>query len=159
MTHVTLITVGNLKEDYLRAAAKEYETRLSGLVALDRVELTEERIRDEEDKTAVAAALRAEGERIIARIPDGAYTVALCVEGKQYDSRELADLIKERTAYSGRLCLIIGSSHGLSPEVKARADLRLSVSKMTFPHQLMRVMLLEILYRTYSIIAGKKYHK
>ena len=159
MTHITLITVGNLKEDYLRAAAKEYETRLSGLVALDRVELTEERIRDEEDKTAVAAALRAEGERIIARIPDGAYTVALCVEGKQYDSRELADLIKERTTYSGRLCLIIGSSHGLSPEVKARADLRLSVSKMTFPHQLMRVMLLEILYRTYSIIAGKKYHK
>ena len=159
MTHVTLITVGNLKEDYLRAAAKEYETRLSGLVALDRVELTEERIRDEEDKTAVAAALRAEGERILSKIPEGAYTVALCVEGKQYDSRELADLIKERTAYSGRLCLIIGSSHGLSPEVKARADLRLSVSKMTFPHQLMRVMLLEILYRTYSIIAGKKYHK
>ena len=85
--------------------------------------------------------------------------ITLCVEGKQYDSCELADLVKERTAYSGRLCLIIGSSHGLSPEVKARADLRLSVSKMTFPHQLMRVMLLEILYRTYSIIAGKKYHK
>lgn len=159
MTHITLITVGNLKEDYLRAAAKEYETRLSGLASLERVELSEERIRDEEDKTAVAAALRAEGERIMTKIPDGAYTVALCVEGKQYDSEGLADLIKERTAYSGRLCLIIGSSHGLSPEVKARADLRLSVSKMTFPHQLMRVMLLEILYRTYSIIAGKKYHK
>ena len=159
MTHITLITVGNLKEDYLRAAAKEYETRLSGLASLDRVELSEERIRDEEDKTAVAAALRAEGERIMAKIPEGAYTVALCVEGKQYDSTELAALIAERTAYSGRLCLIIGSSHGLSPEVKARADLRLSVSKMTFPHQLMRVMLLEILYRTYSIIAGKKYHK
>ena len=159
MTHITLITVGSLKEDYLRAAAREYETRLSGLAALERVELSEERIRDEDDKTAVAAALRAEGERIMAKIPEGAYTVALCVEGKQYDSPELAALIKERTAYSGRLCLIIGSSHGLSPEVKARADLRLSVSKLTFPHQLMRVMMLEILYRSYSIIAGKKYHK
>ena len=159
MTHVTLITVGNLKEEYLRAAAKEYEMRLSGLASLTRVELSEERIRDEEDKTAVAAALRAEGERIMAKIPDGAYTVALCVEGKQYDSRELAALIGERTAHSGRLCLIIGSSHGLSAEVKARADLRLSVSKLTFPHQLMRVLLLEILYRTFSIIAGKKYHK
>ena len=159
MTQLTILSVGGLKEDYLRAAAKEYETRLSGLVTLDRVELSEERIRDEEDKTAVAAALRAEGERILAKIPDGAYTVALCVEGKQYDSCELAALIKERTAYSGRLCLIIGSSHGLSPEVKAKADLRLSVSKMTFPHQLMRLILMESLYRSFSIIAGKKYHK
>lgn len=159
MTHITLITVGSLKEEYLRAAAREYEMRLSGLAAFSHIELSEERIRDEDDRTAVAAALCAEGKRIIAKIPEGAYTVALCVEGKQYESPELAALLAERTAYSGRLCLIIGSSHGLSPEVKARADLRLSVSKLTFPHQLMRVMLLEILYRCFAINAGKRYHK
>lgn len=159
MTTVTFISIGTLKEDYLVRAVAEYEKRLAAYCRTESITLREERITDEDNPAAVRAALETEGDAVLARIPKGAYTVALCVEGKQYDSRELAALIRERTAYSGRLCLIIGSSHGLSPEVKARADLRLSVSKMTFPHQLMRVMLLEILYRTYSIIAGKKYHK
>ena len=117
------------------------------------------RIPDEDDATAVRSALLAEGERILARIPEGAYTVALCVEGKQMPSEALAKTLSDGAAQRGKLCLIIGSSHGLAPAVKQRADLRLSVSALTFPHQLMRVMLWEILYRSFAITAGKRYHK
>ena len=156
---ITLITVGNIKEDYLRAAYADYCRRLRTLAEVEDIELREERITDEDNATAVSAALTAEGERILARIPQGAYTVALCVEGKQMSSEALAAHLGEATAHSGKLCLVIGSSHGLAPAVKARADLRLSVSALTFPHQLMRVMLSEILYRSCTILAGKRYHK
>ncbi len=156
---ITLITVGNIKEDYLRAAYADYCRRLRTLAELSEVELREERITDEDNPAAVRAALAAEGERILARIPQGAYTVALCVEGKEMPSEALAAHLGEASAHSGKLCLIIGSSHGLDPAVKARADLRLSVSALTFPHQLMRVMTAEILYRSCAILAGKRYHK
>jgi 23S rRNA (pseudouridine1915-N3)-methyltransferase len=156
---ITLITVGNIKEDYLRTAYADYGRRLRTLAELLEVELREERITDEDNPTAVRAALTAEGERILARIPQGAYTVALCVEGKQMPSEALAAHLGEASARTGKLCFIIGSSHGLSPAVKARADLRLSVSALTFPHQLMRVMMAEILYRSCAILAGKRYHK
>ncbi len=157
--HITLITVGTLKEKYLQEAAAEYKKRLGGLSRLTEVNLREERIAEEQSSAAVRAALSAEGARILAAIPEGAYTVALCVEGSMMSSEALAETLGRGAAKGGKLCLIIGSSHGLSDEVKARADLRLSVGPLTFPHQLMRVMLLEILYRSFSILNGKKYHK
>ena len=159
MTHVTLIFVGTLKEKYLVEAAAEYKKRLAAFARVEEISLREEPIPNEEDATAVRRALAAEGERILASIPAGAYTVALCVEGKTLDSPALAAALGAASDRTGRLCLIIGSSHGLSPAVKERADLCLSVSALTFPHQLMRVLLLEILYRSFSILAGKKYHK
>ena len=100
-----------------------------------------------------------EGERILARIPQGAYTVALCVEGKQMSSPDLSRKLESVTAECGTLCFIIGSSHGLAPEVKSAAKMRLSVSELTFPHQLMRVILYEAVYRCYQIAKGSKYHK
>ena len=159
MVHVTLITVGTLKEDYLRRAAEEYKKRLGTLARVEEIELSEVRIPDEDDATAVRSALLAEGERILARIPEGAYTVALCVEGKQMPSEALAKTLSDGAAQRGKLCVIIGSSHGLAPTVKQRADLRLSVSALTFPHQLMRVLLLEVIYRCFGILKGTKYHK
>lgn len=159
MTQITLITVGTLKEDYLQEAVAEYKKRLSAYARVEEITLKEERIANEEDATEVARALEAEGERILAKIPKGSYIVALCVEGKEYDSPALATRLGRAVDEMGRLTLIIGSSHGLSPRVKAAARERLSVSPLTFPHQLMRVMLCEILYRSFTILAGKKYHK
>ena len=159
MAQVTLITVGTLKESYLVEATTEYKKRLSTLARFEEISLKEERINDEDDATAVASALSAEGERILSRIPEGAYVIALCVEGKMMDSPALAAAIGNAVDRSGKLCLVIGSSHGLSPAVKARADLRLSLSPLTFPHQLARVLVMETLYRSFAILAGKKYHK
>ena len=159
MTQLTIIATGTVKENYLCEAISEYEKRLSAFCRVDTVILREERIQNEENAREVAAALEREGDAILARIPDGARVFALCIEGKEYASEELARIIGDAVDERGKLCFIIGSSHGLSPRVKARADLRLSFSRMTFPHQLVRVILLEGVYRSFSILAGKKYHK
>ncbi|MBR2952096.1 MAG: 23S rRNA (pseudouridine(1915)-N(3))-methyltransferase RlmH [Clostridia bacterium] len=159
MTSLTIIAVGNIKEAYLRDGIAEYRKRISAYANCEIKELKEEKIANEDDRTAVAAALRAEGERILAAVPRDAFTVALCVEGKSMDSPSLAALLSKGIDRSGKVCLLIGSSHGLSPEVKASADFRLSFSPLTFPHQLMRLVLMESLYRSMTIIAGKKYHK
>ena len=159
MHRITLITVGTLKESYLREAAGEYKTRLSAFCDLKEINLAEERIADEDDPRAVSAALAREGEKILSSLPKGAPLIALCVEGKQLSSEEFADAVGCFGDPSGTLAFVIGSSHGLSPAVKEKAALKLSYSKMTFPHQLMRVVFLESLYRAYSIRAGKKYHK
>ena len=159
MMQVTLISVGTVKESYLQQALQEYRKRLSAFCRLQEIELREARIADEDDPEQVRRALEVEGEQILSRIPAGNYRIALCVEGTQYDSPALAALLERGAGHSGKLTLIIGSSHGLSDTVKAACDCRLSVSKMTFPHQLMRVILLEGLYRSFTITAGKKYHK
>lgn len=156
---VDIITVGTLKEDYLRSGIAEYQKRLSAFGRISITELREERIANEDDATAVQRALSSEGERILARMPADAYKVALCVEGAQYDSPTLAAVLEKGLQKSGKLVLVIGSSHGLAESVKAACDLRLSISKLTFPHQLMRLSLMEILYRSFSITAGKRYHK
>ena len=158
MIYCTLITVGSLKEEYLSAALAEYKKRLGAYARFEEINIKEERLA-EESPAAISRALSAEGERILAKIPDDAYTVALCVEGKELSSEELASLVGKARDEKGKLCLIIGSSYGLSPAVKARADFRLSFSRMTFPHQLMRVILAEALYRSFTILAGKTYHK
>ena len=159
MIQLTLITVGTLKEDYLKDAVAEYKKRISQFAKIDDVNLKEIAIKNEDDKSEISRALDGEGDKILAAIPDGAYKIALCVEGRQYDSPELARVLDDAGSRTGKVALIIGSSHGLSDKVKATSDLKLSVSKMTFPHQLMRVILLEGLYRSFTITAGKRYHK
>ena len=159
MANLTIISVGSLKEDYLREAVSEYKKRLSQYARVDEVNIKEERISNEDDRSEIAKALDLEADKIIAAIPKGAQKIALCVEGRQYDSPELAKIIGGMADKSGKIALIIGSSHGLSERVKRECELRLSVSKLTFPHQLMRVVLFETLYRSFTILAGKKYHK
>lgn len=158
MLPLTVITVGNLKESYWREALAEYEKRLSAFCKPTIVQLKEARLSEDPSDREIEAALADEGKRILAAIPPRAYRIALCVEGKQFSSEELAREL-ERCVDGAGLCLVIGSSHGLDPAVKSACDLRLSVSKLTFPHQMMRVLLLEVLYRSFSIQKGTKYHK
>ena len=159
MVQITLITVGTLKENYLKDAVDEYKKRLSQYARVDETNLKEEAIKNEDDRTEIARALSAEGAKIISAIPKDSYKIAMCVEGKEYDSPALAKLIGDASDLKGRITLIIGSSHGLCEEVKRECDARLSLSKLTFPHQLMRVILMETLYRSFTILAGKRYHK
>lgn len=159
MLHVKLITVGNLKEAYWREAVAEYQKRLSAFAKTEIAELKEARIADDPAPAEIAAALEKEADAILAAVPPRAFTVALCVEGQPRSSEQLAALLNEAAARTSELCFIIGSSHGLAPRVKEAADFRLSVSALTFPHQLMRVLLLETLYRSFSILHGRKYHK
>jgi len=159
MANITLISVGTLKEKYLVDALDEYKKRLSAYARVDEINIKEERIANEDDESEVRRALEAEGEKILSGIPKGASTIALCVEGKPLDSLGLASLIGKMTDESGRVAVIIGSSHGLSDKVKAKCDFRLSISPLTFPHQLIRVVIMEALYRSFTILRGKKYHK
>ena len=159
MSKITLITVGNLKEEYLKDAYAEYKKRLSQFAKVDEVNIKEEQIKNENDETEIGRALDLEGQKILSLVPHGASVFALCVEGREYDSISLSKEISSSIDKCGKLVFIIGSSHGLSETVKEKADYRLSVSRLTFPHQLMRVLLSEILYRSFTIINGKKYHK
>ena len=159
MANITLISVGTLKEGYLKEAVDEYKKRISQFAKVDEVNLKEEQIHNESDKTEIQTALKREGEKILAAIPKDSFAVAACVEGVQYDSIALAGVINNALSKTGKMSIIIGSSHGLSDEVKKRCDLRLSISKLTFPHQLIRPVLLEAIYRSFTIIHGKKYHK
>ncbi|MBR6726569.1 MAG: 23S rRNA (pseudouridine(1915)-N(3))-methyltransferase RlmH, partial [Clostridia bacterium] len=146
MLRIRLIVTGNLKEAYWRTAAAEYEKRLGAYAKVEIVELKEYRLPESPSEVEIKGALEKEAEAILAAIPPRAYTIALCVEGKQLSSEQLAQKLDTVMQNSGDLCLIIGSSHGLDPRVKAAADFRLSVSALTFPHQMMRVLLLETVY-------------
>ena len=159
MTSLTIITVGTLKEDYLKEAVSEYKKRLSQYARVDEINIKEEAIKNEDDLSQIARALEAEGEKILEKMPRDSFRIAMCVEGKQFDSEALAGIVRDATDRTGKISIVIGSSYGLSDKVMAAADLRLSISKMTFPHQLMRVILFESLYRSFTIIAGKRYHK
>ncbi len=159
MLSVTLITVGSLKETYLREACAEYEKRLGAFCRLEIIQLKEERISDHPSQTEISTCLEAEGKRILAAIPPRSYRISLCVEGKQVSSEELSEMLDQIGTSHGAVTLIIGSSYGLSREVKDATQFRLSVSKLTFPHQLMRLILLETVYRSLSILYGSKYHK
>ena len=159
MLNVTVITVGTLKEGYLRDASSEYEKRLSGFCKLDLIQLKESKLPEAPTDAQISAALTAEGKQILAAMPAKAYRIAMCVEGQQLSSEQLAKRLEEIGQTHGAVCLVIGSSHGIAPEVKAACDFRFSVSKLTFPHQLMRVLLLETVYRSLGISRGTKYHK
>ena len=159
MIQVTVITVGNLKEAYWRDAMAEYEKRLSAFCKPEILQLKEAKLPENPSDGEIRSALADEGKRILAAVPPRAYKIAMCVEGQQFSSEELARKLDGVLAANGALCLIIGSSFGLSDEVKRACELRLSVSKLTFPHQMMRVLHLEVLYRCFGILKGTKYHK
>ena len=159
MVGVKFITLGTLKEQYLREAAAEYEKRLSAFCKIQIIQLKEEKLPDSPTDGEIEKALEREAEKVMAEIPPRAYKIAMCVEGKQLSSEELAEKLGEISERYGDVCFIIGSSHGLSDKVKKACDARISVSKLTFPHQLMRVLLLEAVYRGFNILKGTKYHK
>lgn len=159
MLNVKILCVGNLKEGYLKDAAAEYIKRLNGFCRLEIVELKEHKVPDDPSPMEIETALREEAGRLLTAIPPRAAKIALCVEGKQFSSETLAKKLDGFATTHGTVCLIIGSSHGLDDSIKSICDLRLSVSELTFPHQLMRVLLLEVLYRCFNISRGTRYHK
>ncbi len=160
MLTVTVACVGKLKEAYWRDACAEYTKRLSAFCRLQIVEVAEERLPDNPSAAQITAALEEEGHRLLARIPAGAPLIALCIEGKGYTSEGLSEQLSKWTVDGvSHVAFVIGGSYGLSPLVKETARVRLSMSGMTFPHQMARVMVLEQLYRALQIAAGGKYHK
>ena len=160
MLSVRLVCVGKMRERFYIDAFAEYAKRLRAYCKLDCVELAEQRLSEQPSQKEILAALEAESADIMKNIPPDAYVVAMCVEGRQMKSEGMAKLIAEReNSGKPKLCFIVGGSFGLDERVKESADFRLSMSEMTFPHHLARVMALEQLYRAESIQAGTKYHK
>lgn len=159
MININLICIGNLKEQYLRDACAEYIKRLGTFCKITVTELSPCKLSDNPSSAEIESALRDEGKRILEKTSNE-YVIAMCIEGKQMSSEDLSEKISDISVNkSGKIDFIIGGSYGLSDEVKSRADFRLSMSKMTFPHQLARVMLLEQIYRQFMISGGGKYHK
>lgn len=160
MQSIEIICVGKLKESFFRDGCTEYEKRLNGKCKLTITELPEQRLPDKPSEKQIAAALEAEGNLMLGRLSPGCYAVALCVEGKGLDSTQIAETILcGPSGLRSHVVFFIGSSFGLSPSVKKEAHMRLSFSLLTFPHQLMRLFLLEQLYRGHQILLGSPYHK
>ncbi len=160
MFQITLIAMGKLKEKFYLSAAAEYEKRLKGYCEFKIMELPEIRLPEDPAPAQIAAGLDKEAESIIAKIPKGAWLCILTPEGKLLSSEALADKLRDiKLSGKSSACFLIGSSFGISPRIKEIADFKLSMSPMTFPHHLARIMVLEQLYRAESIQAGSKYHK
>ena len=159
MLNVKIYVTGTLKEQYYKDAIAEYKKRLNAYCKLDIIEYKEQRIPENPSPKQIEQALLLEGEKILSDISPRAYKIAMCVEGKQLSSEEFATRLDEIATTNGELAIIIGSSFGLSEDLKRACDFRMSVSKMTLTHQMMRVWLVEILYRCLSISHGGKYHK
>lgn len=157
---ITVITVGKIKEKYLEDAIAEYSKRLSRYCKLEIIQVADEKTPDRASEVVETQIKDKEGERILSHIKDTAYVVALAIEGKMISSDELAELIDGLGVRGeSHIQFVIGGSLGLSKKVLERADYKLSFSRMTFPHQLMRVILLEQIYRSYRIVNGEPYHK
>ena len=160
MQKITVLCVGKLKEKFYQEAAAEYVKRLGRHCKLDVVELPESRLPEDPSPAEIQRALAAEAAAIREKLPRGGAVIALCIEGTELSSEALSKKLTQlASAGASQLTFLIGGSFGLHPRVKQRADLRLSMSPMTFPHHLARVMLLEQLYRAYQIDAGTRYHK
>jgi len=157
MINITLLCAGKIKEKYYLDAVNEYIKRLGAYSSVSVVEIKEERLPDNASPSQIDAALKKEAAEL--KILNGAFTVALCVEGDMMSSGQLAKALTDAAAASSKLCFIIGSSNGLHESVKRAANLRLSLSKMTLPHSLARVVAVEQIYRAFNIAAGGKYHK
>ncbi len=157
---ITVLCVGKVKEKFYRDAIDEFTKRLSRYCKLEIVEVADEKTEEQSSDTEIRLVKEKEGERLLKNIKDDAYVIALCIDGKQLDSEELSEKI-EKLGIQGtsHIYFIIGGSLGLGDEVVKRADFKLSFSKMTFPHQLMRVILLEQIYRGYRIMNNEPYHK
>ena len=156
----TVVCVGKIKEKFYAQAVEEYVKRLSRYGKTEIIEVSDEKTPDQASETVNRMIKDKEGERILAQIKEDTYVIALAIEGQMLDSEELAEKM-EKLAISGisHIVFVIGGSLGLSQKVMKRADYHLSFSRMTFPHQLMRVILLEQIYRSYRIIHGEPYHK
>lgn len=160
MFSITLIAMGKLKEKFYLSAAAEYEKRLSGYCKFQILELPEVKLPDDPSPAVISAGLEKEADLIFAKIPKGAWFCVLTPEGKVISSEVLADKMKEvKVSGKSSACFLIGSSFGMSPRVKEKADFKLSMGPMTFPHHLARIMVLEQLYRSEAIQSGSKYHK
>ncbi len=160
MLKINIICVGKLKEKYYLAACEEYLKRLSAYASVSVSELPEIPMGDSASEAQIERALAQEAELIAKKIPKGAYVIPLCVEGELISSEALADRMnKLQVQGASCICFLIGGSNGLAEEIKRQGGLRLSMSKMTFPHHLARVMLLEQIYRAFQILQGGSYHK
>ena len=158
--NINIICVGKVKESYYREALAEYLKRLSKYCKTEIIEVADEQTPDGCSDKEAAIILQKEGDRILSKIAQDSYVIATAIEGKSLSSEQFASLIEDKGIRGvSRIAFIIGGSLGLSDKVKARADMLLSFSKVTFPHQLMRVILTEQIYRAYRIIKGEPYHK
>ena len=160
MFEITLIAIGKLKEKFYLSAAAEYEKRMKGYCQFKILELPETRLPDNPSPAEISAGLEKEADLILTKIPKGAWFCTLTPEGKLLSSEALADKLKDvKNSGKSSACFLIGSSFGIAQRIKDKADFKLSMSPMTFPHHLARIMVLEQLYRAESIQAGSKYHK
>lgn len=160
MVTVEIIALGKLKEAYWREAIEEYSRRLSRFCQFEIIEIPAIRLSENPTSTEITAALEKESQKIFEKVEPTALKIALCIEGKTLSSEKLSEFIESNLVYGkSKIQFIIGSSFGLHDEVKKQADLKLSFSPMTFPHQMMRVMLSEQIYRAFSILGNNKYHK
>ena len=160
MFDITLIVMGKLKEKFYISAASEYEKRMKAYCNFKIVELPEHRLPENPSPAEIQTGLEKEAELILQKIPKGAWFCVLTPEGKIISSEELADKMRDvKNSGKGCACFLIGSSFGMAQRIKDKADFKLSMSRMTFPHHLARVMVLEQLYRAEAIQAGSKYHK
>lgn len=158
--HITIISVGKLKEKYLKMGIEEYSKRLSAYAKMDFIEVPDEKAPENLSEADMLLVKKKEGERILAKIGVDTYVIALAIEGKLKSSEELAaDMDKLMTYGRSKVAFVIGGSLGLSDEVMQRSDEKLSFSKMTLPHQLMKLVLVEQIYRGFRIIKGEPYHK
>lgn len=160
MFDITLIAMGKLKEKFYLSAAAEYEKRLNGYCRFKILELPEVRLPEDPSPAEISAGLEKEAESILAKIPKGCWFCVFTPEGKLLSSEALADKLREvKISGKSSVCFLIGSSFGIAPRIKQMADFKLSMSPMTFPHHLARIMVMEQLYRAEAIQAGSKYHK
>lgn len=160
MFDITLIAMGKLKEKFYLSAAAEYEKRMKGYCQFKILELPEVRLPEDPSPAEIAAGLEKEADVILSKIPKSAWFCVLTPEGKLLSSEALADKLQDvKLSGKSSACFLIGSSFGMAPRIKEKADFKLSMSPMTFPHHLARVMVLEQLYRAEAIQAGSKYHK
>lgn len=160
MFEITLICMGKLKEKFYISAAAEYEKRMKGFCSFRLLELPEVRLPDDPSPAQISAGLEKEADTILAKIPKGAWFCTMTPEGKMLSSEALADKLKDiKLSGKSSACFLIGSSFGIAQRIKDIADFKLSMSPMTFPHHLARIMVLEQLYRAEAIQAGSKYHK
>lgn len=156
---VSIICVGKIKEKFFTDAVKEYSKRISRFADFEITELPDERIPDNASEKESEQIKIREGEKILSKIDPRSYVISLCIEGKTLDSFELANTMRNAYQTANRITFIIGGSLGLSDKVKNRSDLKLSFGRMTLPHQLMRVVLTEQVYRSFMINSGATYHK
>ena len=160
MFEITLIAMGKLKESFYLSAASEYTKRLGGYCKFRLLELPEAKLPDDPSPGDIAAGLEKEADAILPKIPKGAWLCIFTPEGKELSSEEFAQRLRTvKNSGKSSACFLIGSSFGIAPRIKAQADFRLSMGRMTYPHHLARIMVLEQLYRAEAIQAGSKYHK